>query len=220
VLALVIDTSSAAVTAGVVDVDAGVIVLAETVTVDARAHGELLAPSIVKSLDSAGKTTNDLEAIIAGVGPGPFTGLRVGLVTAAAMSDALQIPAYGVCSLDGIAAAVRHDGPLLVAGDARRKEVYWMRYLNGVPVGEPDVSKPADLVMDATAMDATAMAGAGARMYADVLGLPLLDNDFPTVAGLATVAAERVRTRAPAVPLTPLYLRRPDATPPPVRAGR
>jgi tRNA threonylcarbamoyl adenosine modification protein YeaZ len=214
VLALVIDTSSAAVTAGVVDVDAGVIVLAETVTVNARGHGELLAPSIKKSLDSAGKTTNDLEAIIAGVGPGPFTGLRVGLVTAAAMSDALQIPAYGVCSLDGIAAVVRHDGPLLVAGDARRKEVCWARYLNGVRVGEPDVSKPADLVMDATAM-----AGAGARMYADVLGLPLLDNDFPTVAGLATVAAERVRTRAPVDPLTPLYLRRPDATPPPVRAG-
>ena len=214
-LALVIDTSSAAVTAGVVDIAAGVIVLAEAVTVNARAHGELLAPSIKKCLDSAGKTPADLDAIIAGVGPGQFTGLRVGLVTAAAMSDALQIPAYGVCSLDGIAAAIRRDGPLLVAGDARRKEVYWARYLNGIRDGEPDVGKPDDLVPDATAM-----AGAGARMYAEVLGLPLLNNDFPTVAGLATVAAERVRSRAVADPLTPLYLRRPDATPPAVRAGR
>jgi tRNA threonylcarbamoyl adenosine modification protein YeaZ len=215
VLALVIDTSSAAVTAGVVDIAAGVIVLAEAVTVNARAQGELLAPSIKKCLDSAGITPADLDAIIAGVGPGPFTGLRVGLVTAAAMSDALQIPAYGVCSLDGIAAAIRRDGPLLVAGDARRKEVYWARYLNGIRDGEADVGKPDDLVPDATAM-----AGAGARMYAEVLGLPLLNYDFPTVAGLATVAAERVRSRAVADPLTPLYLRRPDATPPAVRAGR
>jgi tRNA threonylcarbamoyladenosine biosynthesis protein TsaB len=215
VLALVIDTSSAAVTAGVVDIGAGVVVLAETLTVDARAHGELLAPSIKKSLDSAGKTPRDLDAIIAGVGPGPFTGLRVGLVTAAAMSDALQIPAYGVCSLDGIAVAVSYDGPLLVAGDARRKEVYWARYLGGVRDGQPHVGKPADLVSDATAM-----VGAGARMYAGVFGLPLLNNDFPTVAGLAAVAAERVRTRAAADPLTPLYLRRPDAMPPAARAGR
>jgi tRNA threonylcarbamoyl adenosine modification protein YeaZ len=215
VLALVIDTSSAAVTAGVVDIDAGVTVLAEAVTVDVRAHGELLAPEIKKSLDGAGKTPADLEAIIAGVGPGPFTGLRVGLVTAAAMSDALQIPAYGVCSLDGIAATIRHDGPLLVAGDARRKEVYWARYLYGIRDGEPDVAKPADLVAGATAM-----AGAGARLYADVLGLPLLDNDFPTVAGLATVAAGRARTHADPDPLTPLYLRRPDATPLTARAAR
>jgi tRNA threonylcarbamoyl adenosine modification protein YeaZ len=212
VLALVIDTSSAAVTAGVVDVADDVRLLAERVTVNGRAHGELLAPSIKACLDEAGLAPSDLTAVIAGVGPGPFTGLRVGLVTAAAMADALQIPAYGVCSLDGIAAVTDSKGPLLVAADARRKEVYWARYVDGTRDGDPSVAKPADL-----AIVATAMVGAGARLYADVLGLPLLDGDFPTVAGLAAVAAERVRSKAAAHPLTPLYLRRPDAVAPGAR---
>jgi tRNA threonylcarbamoyl adenosine modification protein YeaZ len=208
-LALVIDTSSAAVTAGVVDCSNGVRLLAERITINARAHGELLAPSIKAALAEAGITAADLEAVIAGVGPGPFTGLRVGLVTAVAICDATGIPAYGVCSLDGIAAATSHAGSLLVAADARRREVYWARYLDQVRVGEPDVSKPADLDPDATAM-----AGAGARLYADVFGLPLLDQDFPTVRGLATMAAARVHGGAPSEPLTPLYLRRPDAVAP------
>jgi tRNA threonylcarbamoyl adenosine modification protein YeaZ len=209
VLALVIDTSSAAVTAGVVDVADGVRLLAERVTVNGRAHGELLAPSIRACLDELGLLPSDLTAVIVGAGPGPFTGLRVGLVTAAAMADALQIPAYGICSLDGIAAVTDSKGPLLVAADARRKEVYWARYVGGKRDGDPSVAKPADL-----AINATAMIGAGARLYVDVLGLPLLDGDFPTVTGLATVAAERVRTKAPSDPLTPLYLRRPDAVAP------
>jgi tRNA threonylcarbamoyl adenosine modification protein YeaZ len=218
VLALVIDTSSAAVTAGVVDVADGVRVLAERVTVSGRAHGELLAPSIKACLDQIGQTPGGLTAVIVGVGPGPFTGLRVGLVTAAAMADALQIPAYGVCSLDGIAAVTDSKGPLLVAADARRKEVYWARYVDGKRDGYPSVAKPADLAIKTTeatdATEVTAMVGAGARLYADVLGLPLLDGDFPTVTGLAMVAAERVRTKAPSDPLTPLYLRRPDAVAP------
>jgi tRNA threonylcarbamoyl adenosine modification protein YeaZ len=214
VLALVIDTSSAAVTAGIVDIGTGVKVLAETVTVNARAHGELLAPSIKASLEATNLTPSRLGAIVVGTGPGPFTGLRVGLVTAAAMADALQIPAYGVCSLNGIAAAIAYEGTLLVAGDARRKEVYWARYVDGIPDGGPQVSKPADLTLDASAM-----AGAGARLYRDVLGLPLLDKDYPTVGGLAKVAVERVRSHAAPDPLTPLYLRRPDAVPPAERVA-
>jgi tRNA threonylcarbamoyl adenosine modification protein YeaZ len=209
VLALVIDTSSAAVTAGLVDVAAGVAVLAERVTVNARAHGELLAPSIRDCLHQTGYTPTDIRAVVAGIGPGPFTGLRVGLMTAAAMADALQIPAYGVCSLDAIAAVTPHDGPLLVAGDARRKEVYWARYVDGVRDGAPAVTKPVDLVVDATVM-----VGAGARLYADVLRFPLLNNDFPTAAGLACVAADRVRAEAHSDPLTPMYLRHPDAVAP------
>lgn len=211
-LALVIDTSSAAVTAGVVDLSPGSSprVLAQRVTVDARAHGERLAPSIAASLAEAGVSFADLGAVVAGTGPGPFTGLRVGLVTAAALGDATGLPTYGVCSLDAIAAVHPDQPELLVAGDARRKEVYWARYRHGVRTAGPEVSKPAEL----DAGTATT-AGAGARFYAEALGgVPLLDEDYPPVAGLAAVAADRVLNGAPGELLTPLYLRRPDAVAP------
>ena len=206
-LVLAIDTSSAAVSAAVVSVDGDV--LAQRVTIDARAHGELLAPSIAACLDDAGIAPQGLAAIVAGVGPGPFTGLRVGLVTAAAMADALGIPAYGVCSLDALAAAVEADS-LLVAADARRREVYWARYAGGVRVEGPSVDKPAEL----STVDVQAMTGAGARLYADVLGLPLLDIDYPDLPSLVRLAASKIRSRAPGDALTPLYLRRPDAVVP------
>jgi len=207
VLVLAIDTSAAAVSAAVVSVDGDV--YAQRVTIDARAHGELLAPSIAACLDDAGTAPPDLAAIVAGVGPGPFTGLRVGLVTAAAMADALGIPAYGVCSLDALAAAVDADS-LLVATDARRREVYWGRYVGGIRVEGPSVDKPAEL----STVDVQAMTGAGARLYADVLGLPLLDIDYPDLASLVRLAASKIRSRAPGDALTPLYLRRPDAVVP------
>jgi tRNA threonylcarbamoyl adenosine modification protein YeaZ len=209
VLALVVDTSSAAVTAGVVDC-AQSRVLAERVTVDGRAHGELLAPSIADCLDRAGLRPADLAAVIAGVGPGPFTGLRVGLVTAAAIGDALGLPSYPVCSLDAIAAAHPGQDRLLVAGDARRREIYWALYDGGRRLTEPAVDKPAELPAE---LAATAAAGAGARLYQEVLGVPVLDGDHPSVAGLAALARDRVLGRAESQPLIPLYLRRPDAVP-------
>jgi tRNA threonylcarbamoyl adenosine modification protein YeaZ len=213
VLVLVLDTSSAATTAAVATVDADEIrVLAGRVNVDARAHAEVLVPSIEQCLDDAGAAPSDLTAIVAGVGPGPFTGLRVGLVTAAAMGDALQIPTYGVCSLDGIGLGL-DEAHLLVATDARRREVYWAGYHGGRRVEGPDVSKPADLVTDGFA----AAVGAGARLYADVLGLALLDRDYPAARVLVTSAAERVREQRPSEPLVPLYLRRPDAVEPAAR---
>ena len=215
-LALVLDTSSAAVTAGLVDCSAPAApaVLAERVTVDSRAHAELLTPSLQACLTEAGVRISDLSAVVAGVGPGPFTGLRVGLMTAAALADATGLPSYGVCSLDAIAATLPEQDELLVAGDARRKEVYWARYRHGRRATEPAVAKPADLVAELGGELAGAMAGAGARLYAEVLGLPLLDADYPTVAGLAAGAAERVVGRAPGEVLVPLYLRRPDAVEP------
>jgi tRNA threonylcarbamoyl adenosine modification protein YeaZ len=210
VLALVVDTSSAAVTAGVVDC-AELRVLAERVTVHGRAHGELLTPSIRDCLDRAGRSPAELAAVIAGVGPGPFTGLRVGLVTAAAFGDALGLPCYPVCSLDALAAGHPDADRLLVAGDARRKEIYWALYSAGRRLTEPAVNRPAELPDD---LNPTAAAGAGARMYAELLSLPLLDGDYPTVAGLAALARDRVLGCAAGEPLTPLYLRRPDAAAP------
>jgi len=209
VLVLAIDTSSAAVTAAVVTIDDAVRVVAQRVTINPRAHGELLAPSVAACLDETGAAPRDLDAIVAGVGPGPFTGLRVGLVTAAALADALGIPAYGVCSLDAIAGAVEAPS-LLVASDARRREVYWARYVDGARLDGPHVDDPADV----STVDSAAMAGAGARLYAGVLGLPLFDADYPKPTALVESAAERVRTHAASEALTPLYLRRPDAAVP------
>jgi tRNA threonylcarbamoyl adenosine modification protein YeaZ len=210
VLVLAIDTSSAAVTAAVIDVSADdVVSLSERVTVNARGHGEYLAPNIAAGLAEAGAVAGDLGAIVAGTGPGPFTGLRVGLVTAAVMGELLDVPTYGVCSLDAIAPPA-HDGELVVATDARRKEVYWARYLGGVRIEGPEVSRPADVPPGSRAA-----AGAGARLYADVLGVPILDRDYPSATALVRCAVDRIREGAPSEPLTPLYLRRPDAVPSP-----
>ena len=105
VLVLALDTSTPASTAALVEVTAdGMKGVAERRTVDPRAHGELLAPEIAAVLAEAGVRPRDLAAIVAGLGPGPFTGLRVGLATAASMGQALGIPTYGVCSLDAWAA--------------------------------------------------------------------------------------------------------------------
>ena len=217
-LVLVVDTSTPAVTAALVRVSgqaatgaSGVELLAERVTVDARAHGELLAPGIAGVLGRAGARPADLAAVVAGLGPGPFTGLRVGLVTAASIGQALGIPAYGVCSLDGIGALTIE--PTLVATDARRKEIYWAVYDKGVRITEPAVNRPADVpgLLDVEWAVRTA-AGDGAWMYEAVLGMALTDQPrYPVPLALAEAAADRVRAHAEGEPLHPLYLRRPDA---------
>jgi tRNA threonylcarbamoyl adenosine modification protein YeaZ len=213
VLALVIDTSSAAVTAGLVSYGPdGPVVLTEQITENARGHAELMAPAIRTCLRTAGITVAEIGAVVAGTGPGPFTGLRVGLVTAAAFADARDVPSYGVCSLDAIAVGLA--GGVLVAGDARRKEIYWARYVDEVRVGEPAVDKPAALVESGALAGVAAMTGAGARLYVEVLGLPLLTQDYPSVLGLARCAADRVTAATPGEALVPLYLRRPDAVEP------
>jgi len=196
----------------VVRVDATeVTLLAEQVTVNGKAHGELLAPSIQAALEQANLTPADLDAVVAGTGPGPFTGLRVGLVTAAALADARGLPTYGVCSLDGIGINHPDVESLLVATDARRKEIYWAAYRYGTRLLGPSVAKPAELPTDLVVETAI---GAGAEQYQDVLALPVLHDPYPSVLGLARLAAERVRGRAVSEQLVPLYLRRPDAVPP------
>lgn len=208
-LVLSFDTSSQAVTAALVEVtDDAAVPVSGRVWTGRHGHSEHLMPVVDQCLTDAGVTVREVKAIVVGAGPGPFTGLRVGLVSAAAMAEALDVPAYEVCSLDGIAPPT---GAVLVATDARRKEVYWATYRDGVRVSGPHVDHPSDV----DAREATAMAGAGARLYADVLGLPLLDiADHPSPAALVDVAADRIRAGAPSDPLTPLYLRRPDAVVP------
>ncbi|WP_433724940.1 tRNA (adenosine(37)-N6)-threonylcarbamoyltransferase complex dimerization subunit type 1 TsaB [Actinoplanes sp. CA-051413] len=212
-LVLALDTSTPAVTAALGEVsDSGMKGIAERRTVDPRAHGERLAPQIQLVLDDAGVRPRDLAAIVAGVGPGPFTGLRVGLATAAAMGQALGIPTYGICSLDALGRAAG-PGRVLVATDARRREVYFATYADGVRVTDPDVAKPADVLVAADRA-----VGEGALKYSEVFGIPIDDRLlFPSGEALIALAAEQVRQGAPGDPLTPLYLRRPDAVEPTAR---
>lgn len=210
---LALDTATSAVTAAVHD---GTTVLAERSVLDHRRHTETLAPVIRETLAAAGVRAQDLTAIAVGVGPGPFTGLRVGVVTARTMGLALSVPVHGVCSLDAIAASAwaEGDGPadLLVATDARRKEVYWARYRDGVRQGEAAVGRAADLPDELRALPC---AGRGPLLYPDSLGHPV---DVLDVSGAALVsfAHRELAAGRELLDPEPLYLRRPDATP---RAG-
>lgn len=208
-LVLALDTSSAAVSAALVEVSSATTTPRSAhSTINARGHGEYLAPMIAACLAEVGATPNDLGALVVGTGPGPFTGLRVGLVTAAVMSETLGIPAYGVCSLDAIAAAKHHDCDLVVMTDARRKEVYWARYdAHGVRVSGPQVSRPQDVPLDHAEL-----AGAGGHLY--IPDRTRSGHDYPAAADLIGWARDRVVNGAPSDPLTPLYLRRPDAVAP------
>ena len=122
------DTATPAVSVALHDGDR---VVAQAFAVDARRHSELLMPMIAKVMADAGASRADLGAVAVGVGPGPYTGLRVGVVTARVLGSVLGVPVHGLCSLDIIAAsaaAARPGRAFLVATDARRKEVYWARY--------------------------------------------------------------------------------------------
>ncbi|WP_254658773.1 tRNA (adenosine(37)-N6)-threonylcarbamoyltransferase complex dimerization subunit type 1 TsaB, partial [Mycobacterium avium] len=141
-LVLALDTSTPAVTAGIVRRD-DLSVLAQRITVDARAHAERLTPNVLAALHDSGLNMTDLVAVVVGCGPGPFTGLRAGMATAAAYGHALGIPVHGVCSLDAIGGQTT--GDTLVVTDARRREVYWARYRDGVRTDGPAVAAPADV---------------------------------------------------------------------------
>ncbi|WP_295649204.1 tRNA (adenosine(37)-N6)-threonylcarbamoyltransferase complex dimerization subunit type 1 TsaB [uncultured Dietzia sp.] len=243
-LVLALDTSTPAVTAGVCRLEpaglghtagetglvggaeratgAGpqVTTLATRVTADARAHAELLTPHILECLDTAGLTAAELDAVVVGVGPGPFTGLRVGMATAAAFADAIGKPVHGVCSLDGLAARARAagvEGDLVVVTDARRREAYHARYDGeGVRTSGPIVGPAAEIVLD------------GARAVGDPARLAEIPDvgsltdveaavavlTYPDPAGLVSVAAAGLLAGDTPDPLEPLYLRRPDAVPP------
>ncbi|WP_025737512.1 tRNA (adenosine(37)-N6)-threonylcarbamoyltransferase complex dimerization subunit type 1 TsaB [Mycobacterium genavense] len=220
-LILTLDTATPAVTAGVVRRDgAGYTVLAQRVTVDARAHAERLTPNVLAALAEAGLTMTDLDAVVVGCGPGPFTGLRAGMATAAAFGHALDIPVHGVCSLDAIGALTT--GDTLVVTDARRREVYWARYRDGIRIDGPAVNAPADVD------PGLATAVAGSPQLAAPFGLPVREPVHPTPAGLvravtmpggtagggAAQSASAVSDwSADPAPLVALYLRRPDAKP-------
>lgn len=201
-LVLGIDTSTD-VCAGLSD---GTTVLAAGLVADRRAHAEQLMPLVRTLLAEAGRTMDDVTAIVVGVGPGPFTGLRVGVAAAATLAEVLDVPVRGVCSLDVVASQhVASSAPaddFVVVADARRKEVYWARYgTDGMRREGPFVTAP-DVVPGLSAI------GPGAGLVASAA-----DGPRALDAGHLALVGEHL----PEQGLDPLYLRRPDAEEPTVR---
>jgi tRNA threonylcarbamoyl adenosine modification protein YeaZ len=183
----------------------------------ARRHGELLAPMIAKVLAGAGVSRAELSAVAVGVGPGPYTGLRVGVVTARVLGSVLGIPVHGVCSLDLIAAeaAAARGREFIVATDARRKEVYWARYDAAGRRLEGPLAGAASSIGGAAGLTA---AGGGAQLYPEAFG-EVTGPAYPDARTLCEIVARRLGGRGPdegppLLPAEPLYLRRPDAREP------
>jgi tRNA threonylcarbamoyladenosine biosynthesis protein TsaB len=215
-LLLALDTSGAVVTAALHD---GTAVVAEREVTDGRRHAELLTPTLASLLAAAGRDRTEVTGIVVGVGPGPFTGLRVGVVTARVLGTALGVGVHGICSLDGLAEDAAVTGEFLVATDARRREVYWALYRKdaGMPAERrdgPHVSLPVDVPVAGRPV-----VGGGAALHPGELG-PAGGPLDVRAAALATLAVRELAAGpvAGAPPVLrvpePLYLRRPDATPP------
>lgn len=213
---LAVDTSSASVTVAVADGAPGRRgrVLASGARVDAGHHAELLSPLVQQVCRKAGVLPAALTTVAVGVGPGPFTGLRSGIVTARALAVATGAASLGVCSLDVLAAAAGA-APVavefLVVADARRREVYWARYaiVAGRPqrVAGPAVDQPA-AVPGAAYLPAV---GHGAVLYPDVF--TRMVDGAPVHPDAAVLAAAVMDGTVELLPTDPLYLRRPDARP-------
>ncbi len=199
------DTASPTVSVALCDAETGE-VLSELTSDRPMKHAEELSPLIAASLERSGAVRQDLTAIGVGVGPGPFTGLRVGLVTARTLALVLEIPVYGVCSLDVLAVeavgvgAVHSD--FVVATDARRKEVYLASYDDtGTRVAGPAVDRPAEV---ATGLP---VVGEGAVLYPEAFSNAV----GPTRPSAAWLARAILTEGAELLDPDPLYLRRPDA---------
>jgi tRNA threonylcarbamoyl adenosine modification protein YeaZ len=203
VLVLALDTATPTLVAGLArwSPEDGAVVLAERAVPSGNRHAELLTPAITSVLDDAGLTMGDLDAVVTGLGPGPFTGLRVGVVSAAALADARGLPVFGICSLDAIGSGAR-----TVVTDARRKEIYWATYADdGARTDGPGVVRPEDLDRPGPFV--------GDPAFGPRLGAPVTPAEV-TTAGLLRAASPQLADPTSAGPLIPLYLRRPDATPP------
>jgi len=193
-----IDTSSA-ISVAITDDDARV-ALARRSVFSPRGHAELLSDLVRQALAEAGATRANITAVVVGTGPAPFTGLRVGLVTARTLAMAWKIPAWGVCSLDAIGAEHRD---ALVVADARRREVYWARYSVGLRVEGPAVGAPAAVQVT----EGEIVVGRGAVLYPEAFPTAIDADPDPL---WLTKEAVRRRTTGEDLPTEPLYLRRPD----------
>ena len=172
---------------------------------DRMAHVEQLTPLIRRVCAEAGVAATALTDVVVGLGPGPYTGLRVGIVTARVLAEIAGARLHGICSLDVIAAQyaiAAPGGEFVVATDARRKEVYWARYAaDGSRLEGPAVNAADEVPRLPTI-------GPGTLLYPDRLEVV----DGPTTLDPAVLAAVGLHLVGAGV--EPLYLRRPDATEP------
>ena len=180
--------------------DDGATLLATASEYSPRGHAELLADMVQGALDAAQVGKSDVSAVVVGTGPAPFTGLRVGLVTARMLAFAWQVPLWGVCSLDAVGA--KHRDALVVA-DARRREVYVARYQSGERVSGPEVVAPGAVALSPGDL----VVGRGAQLYPDVFGSALDEDPEPL---WLVREALRQRELGQELGTEPLYLRRPD----------
>lgn len=243
-LVLTIDTATSYVVSGLVEVNrrAGswgtfeysATTLSQRVQRNPRGHMELLVPHIQESLAEAGLRPKDVEAVVVGTGPGPFTGLRVGMATGAAFADAIGVPVFGVDSLSATAASVAAGHQeCLVLSDARRREWYSATATeDGRLIAGPAVGKPADVLAEhgskpiAVALTAE-VAGAiekleGEQKAATEAWRIITEDAYPTPEGLALAGADQLWwlegeghfAERLGRPLVAQYLRRPDAAEP------
>lgn len=192
-ISLAIDTSTSRTAVAVVDQGA---LLWHGYLDGAMAHGHSL-PSLVST---ALKSTSQIDQVVVGMGPGPYTGLRVGIAFARTFALARKIPIIGVCSLDAIAAVVCEMDDFIVATDARRKEIYWAQYRAGIRIDGPHVDLPAVVVGLGLPLF-----GEGAVRYA------IAHNDedqFPDLLSLVSLSENTDHLVD-----EPMYIRRPDAVP-------
>jgi tRNA threonylcarbamoyl adenosine modification protein YeaZ len=192
VLVVGFDTATPAVSVALHD---GERVVSEAFAADARRHGELLAPMIAKVMADVGASRADLTAVAVGVGPGPYTGLRVGVVTARVLGAVLGIPVHGVCSLDVIAVATAVQGEFLVATDARRKEVYWARYAAGRRLEGPLVGSAGSIARAVK----LPVAGNGGQLYPEAFG-EVTGPAYPDARTLCAIVAGQLGGPAGASP--------------------
>ncbi|WP_432393672.1 tRNA (adenosine(37)-N6)-threonylcarbamoyltransferase complex dimerization subunit type 1 TsaB [Pseudarthrobacter sp. L19] len=212
-LILAIDTSAVA-SAALVSDDSLESVVGCFATEDTRSHAEVLAPGIARLLTGAGLTGADLDAVVAGVGPGPFTGLRSGIVTARTLANVWGKPLYGMMSLDAIALEVAESidsaAEFLVATDARRREVYWARYT--LAAGQLPKLADGPHVGFASELPDLPVYGAGAGLYADqVRAVAGFAERQPEAVSLGQFALARLAAGEQLPDTTPLYLRESDA---------
>ena len=187
---------------------------------DHRKHAESLAPLITEALASAGLALTHLDAVIVGIGPAPYTGLRSGIITAQMLARGANLPLYGVSPLAGIARQIldrRPQATVLVATDARRREVYGATFR---ALGDDDVELVDGPRVGSAATVATdipgggcVVAGRGALLYAEHLPpTPDVDHDLDVATFHRIAAARLAAGRDDLLGTAPLYLRRPDVS--------
>lgn len=201
-IVLAIDTCLFACSVAVVD---GEQVLARRVEPMSRGHQERLAPLVQEAMAEAGLGFDKLERIGVTVGPGSFTGLRVGLAFAKGLASALSIPAVGIGSLEALADTER--GNVVAVLDAKRGQVYLQAFSDGVPVSAPDALPIETAAARVAEFAPDTLIGTGAALLAAVRpGAKVIEADVTDPVAVARLAA----LRSP-VPPRPLYLRAPDA---------